>query len=227
MLKECFKWWLSGDGFLRRFTGGVSDRMRNQRFKAFVGAVAPRAEDRVLDVGVSGQVGGSVNHFERVYPWPDMLTACGLEGEPEICVQRGIKFACADALALPFDDASFDIVYCNAVIEHVGSRARQGKLISELLRVGKRVFLATPDAASPMESHTLIPLAHWLPQKMCHAIYRLAGRGYFATEDNLNLLDVGQLLSLLPREIRHRTMIRRQYLMGMPAVITVTVGPKI
>ena len=185
--------------------------MRNQRFKAFVGAVAPRAEDRVLDVGVSGQVGGSVNHFERVYP----------------CVQRGIKFACADALALPFDDASFDIVYCNAVIEHVGSRARQGKLISELLRVGKRVFLATPDAASPMESHTLIPLAHWLPQKMCHAIYRLAGRGYFATEDNLNLLDVGQLLSLLPREIRHRTMIRRQYLMGMPAVITVTVGPKI
>ncbi|MDP6046756.1 MAG: methyltransferase domain-containing protein [Phycisphaerae bacterium] len=224
MLKECFSWWLSPDGLLRRLAGGVSGRMRDERFRAFVRTVCPGPDDRVLDVGVSGQVGGSVNHFERVYPYPDMLTACGLEGEPEICAKRGIEFVSADALALPFEDASFDIVYCNAVVEHVGSRLRQQKLVSELLRVGRRVFMATPDRDCPLESHTLIPLAHWLPAKMCAAIYRLAGRGYFALQENLNLVDAGRLRRLFPAEMRSEVVIRRQYLVGMPAVLTAFAG---
>ena len=224
MLKECFNWWSNPDGFLRRLAGGVSDRMRNERFKAFVRSVGPGCEDRVLDVGVSGRIGGSVNHFERVYPWPEMLMACGLEGEPEICAQRGIAFVDADGLALPFDDGSFDIVYCNAVLEHVGAQARQAQLISELLRVGRRVFVATPDRDCPLESHTLIPFAHWLPPKICAAIYRLAGRGYFASEENLNLVDAGGLRRLFPVRLRGRTVIRRQYLAGMPAVLTAFAG---
>jgi SAM-dependent methyltransferase len=178
----------------------------------------------VLDVGVSGQLGGSVNHFEYVYPWPAMLTAVGLEGEPEICRQRGIEFVSADALALPFDDANFDIAYCNAVVEHVGSRRRQERLVAELVRVGRCVCLATPDRESPLESHTLIPFAHWLPAAIRGRIYRLAGRGYFASEENLNLLDSGQLRRLFPTELRSEVAIRRQYLLGMPAVLTATVS---
>jgi SAM-dependent methyltransferase len=224
MLKDCFKWWLSPDGLFRRLAGGVSDRMRNERFGAFVRSVRPGRDDSVLDVGVSGQVGGSVNYFERVYPWPEMLTACGLEGAPDICAARGIKFVSADGLSLPFDDASFDIVYCNAVVEHVGSQRRQAKFVSELLRVGRRVFMATPDRDCPLESHTLIPFAHWLPPRMCAAIYRFAGRGYFASEENLNLVDAGQLRSLFPPQIQSRVVIRRQYLAGMSAVLTALAG---
>ena len=223
-MRECFKWWLSPDGFVRRLAGCVSGRMRDERFNAFVRIVGPGPRDRILDVGVSGQIGGSANHFERVYPRPEMLTACGLEGEPEICTQRGIEFAPGDALALPFDDASFDIVYCNAVVEHVGSTARQAQMVSELLRVGRRVFLATPDRDCPLESHTLIPFAHWLPRRMCAAIYRLAGRGYFASEENLNLVDSGQLRSLFPARLRNEVVIRRQYLIGMSAVLTAYTG---
>jgi len=226
MLKECFNWWLSPDGLIRRLAGGVSARMRDERFNAFVRGVRPGPGDRVLDVGVSGQVGRSVNHFERVYPWPGMLTACGLEGPPDICARRGIEFVSADGLALPFDDASFDIVYCNAVVEHVGSAARQAQLVSELLRVARRVFMATPDRDCPLESHTLIPLAHWLPHKMCAAIYRLAGRGYFASQEHLNLVDAGRLRGLFPAGMRSRVTIRRQYLAGMPAVLTACTGKK-
>lgn len=194
--------------------------MRSERFNAFVRVVRPGPADRVLDVGVSAQTSGSVNHFERVYPWPGMLTAAGLEGEPEICTRRGIKFAPADATDLPFGDDSFDIVYCNAVIEHVGSRRRQEKLIAELLRVGRCVFLATPDRDCPLESHTLIPFAHWLPRPIRDRIYRLFGRGYFASEENLNLIDSGQLRSMFPPGLRNEVVIRRQYLAGMPAVLT-------
>jgi len=224
MLTECFRWWLSPDGVARRLAGDISGRMRSERFKAFVRSVCPGPRDRVLDVGVSAQTGGSVNHFECVYPWPDMLTAVGLEGEPEICRQRGIEFVSADALALPFDDASFDIVYCNAVVEHVGSRRRQEQLVAELVRVGRCVCLATPDRDCPLESHTLIPFAHWLPEAVRGRVYRLAGRGYFASEANLNLLDSGQLRRLFPAELRSEVVIRRQYLIGMPAVLTACTG---
>jgi SAM-dependent methyltransferase len=223
-LTECFRWWLNPDGLVRRLAGGISARMRTERFNAFIRGVRPGPQDSVLDVGVSGQIGGSVNHFERVYPWPDMLTAVGLEGPPEICTRRGIKFVSADALALPFDDASFDIVYCNAVVEHVGSRQRQEQMVAELLRVSGRVFMATPDRDSPLESHTLIPFAHWLSPSLCGRIYRLAGRGYFASKENLNLIDIGQLRRLFPARLRGDVVIRRQYLAGMPAVLTATVG---
>lgn len=224
MLTELFRWWLSPDGAARRMAGDISGRMRSERFKAFVRSVRPGPRDRVLDVGVSAQRGGSVNHFEHVYPWPDMLTAVGLEGEPDICSQRGIEFVSADALHLPFDDASFDVVYCNAVVEHVGSRRRQERLVAELARVGRCVCLATPDRDCPLEIHTLIPFAHWLGEAARGRIYRLAGRGYFASEENLNLLDSGQLRRLFPGELRSEVVIRRQYLVGMPAVLTATVS---
>jgi len=224
MLQELFRWWLSPDGLARRWAGDVSGRMRSERFRAFVRSACPGPRDRVLDVGVSAQLGGSVNHFEYVYPWPDMLTAVGLEGEPEICGRRGIEFVSADALDLPFDDASFDIVCCNAVVEHVGSRRRQERLVAEMVRVGRCVCLSTPDRESPLEIHTLIPFAHWLPEAVRGRIYRLAGRGYFASEENLNLLDSGQLRRLFPAELRSEVVIRRQYLIGMPAVLTATVS---
>jgi SAM-dependent methyltransferase len=224
MLTELFRWWLSPNGVARRLASDISGRMRSERFKAFVRSVCPGPRDRVLDVGVSAQIGGSVNHFEHVYPWPDMLTAVGLEGEPDICSQRGIEFVSADAMDLPFDDASFDVVYCNAVVEHVGSRRRQEQLVAEMVRVGRCVCLATPNRDCPLEIHTLIPFAHWLGEAARGRIYRLAGRGYFASEENLNLLDSGQLRRLFPGKLRNEVVIRRQYLVGMPAVLTATVS---
>jgi len=227
MLQDFFRWWLSPNGLARRLADDISGQMRSKRFKAFVRSVCPGPRDRVLDVGVSGRAGGSVNYFEYVYPWPDMLTAVGLEGEPEICGRRGIEFVPSDALSLPFDDGSFDIVCCNAVIEHVGSRRRQERLVAELVRVGRCVYLSTPDRDSPLEIHTLIPFAHWLPAPIRERIYRLAGRGYFASEENLNLLDSGQLRRLFPGELRREVVIHRQYLIGMPAVLTAIVSDNI
>jgi SAM-dependent methyltransferase len=59
-----------------------------------------------------------------------------------------------DACALPFADGEFDIVFSNAVIEHVGDRERQRQLVSEALRVGRRIFITTPNCRFPIEVHT-------------------------------------------------------------------------
>lgn len=214
------RWWSWPDGALWRGALHMSRRMRRHRFTAFMSAASVGPNDRVLDVGVTGQAVGASNYLEQVYPWPGRLTACGLEGCPDVCRRRGICFVDADALSLPFEKDSFDVACCNAVIEHVGSRDNQRRAVEELLRVAGRVWVSTPDRAGPMETHTLIPLAHWLPQRWRDAIYRWAGRGYFADEDHLNLLDAGQLRRLFPPPLRRMVIIRRQRLLGLPLILT-------
>ncbi len=72
-------------------------------------------------------------------------------------------------LALPFDDDSFDLVYSNAVIEHVGQEPEQRQFAAEHARVGKHWILTTPNRLFPIESHTMTVGKHmsqrWRPPR--------------------------------------------------------------
>lgn len=102
---------------------------------------------------------------------------------------------------LPFGDDEFDIVFCNAVIEHVGSRESQRGFISELVRIGKSVFLTTPNRWHPIEFHTLIPFTHFLPPAIYRSAWRKCGLTFFAEEENLNLLDEKELRAMIPANV--------------------------
>jgi hypothetical protein len=57
------------------------------------------------------------------------------------------------------------------------------------MRVARRgIFLTTPNRWFPVEFHTLLPFAHWLPQKYFHAVLRQFGMAFFADENHLNLV---------------------------------------
>ena len=182
---------------LRRLAGAVSLRSRRQKFRLFLDLVRPTEETSIVDVGVTDAPfgegeGQSVtrNFFEAMYPWRERITAVGL-GElphfnaafPEILTVR------ADGRDLPFADGEFDVGFSNAVVEHLGDRASQEAFISELCRVSKRVFLATPNRWFPLDPHTLFPLVHWLPNRE-----RLLRR--------LGNEEAGGLRPLGPRELR-------------------------
>jgi hypothetical protein len=198
-------------------------RLRHQRLKSFLSWARADESTTVLDVGVTNTGAGAANYLEEEYPWPGHLTACGLEGCPEVCRRRGIPFVAADGCDLPFEDGRFDVAHCNAVIEHVGSQARQERLAAELCRVARRVWLSTPDQESSLESHTLIPMAHWLPAGLRRAVYRARGLEFFADEANLLLLSAGELRRRFPCSVRSRMEIRRQYVLGFPIVLIATV----
>jgi SAM-dependent methyltransferase len=192
-----------------RVVDAVSLRSRRRKLRLFLDELHPTSASTILDVGVDeigfgadgGQSGcGTHNFFEEQYPWRSRITALGLHDginfsrrHPEIVYVQG------DACALPFPDQSFDIVFSNAVIEHVGDADRQRLFVSEALRVGRRVFLTTPNRWFPIEVHTRLPLVHWLPKGASDWAYNVTGRGW-ARENHL--LGSGDLRRLFPGPVR-------------------------
>lgn len=189
-----------------RLTDAISLRSRQRKLRLFLDEMQPTGETTVLDVGADelafGEGGGcgTLNFFEELYPWPDRVTALGLhDGAGFRERYPAVRYVQGDACALPFADGEFEVVFSNAVIEHVGGRERQRRLVLEALRVGRRVFLTTPNRRFPVEVHTRLPFVHWLPDAVAHRAYDLAGKG-FAKE--LDLLSPGTLASLFPGRVR-------------------------
>jgi hypothetical protein len=136
----------------------------------------------VLLVGASGvpQKGlGTDNVVERgVAEFTDAHLLVYGDGDPRV----GCPYTCGDACDLPFADNSFDYVMSNAVIEHVGGPARARQMLTESRRVARRgAFHTTPDRWFPIETHTQLPLLHWLPRPIQQRAFRAAGRSYWNT----------------------------------------------
>jgi SAM-dependent methyltransferase len=86
-------------------------------------------------------------------------------------------FVRADAAeGLPFADCEFDLVYCSSVIEHVPP-ARRAAFAAEVRRVGRGWFVQTPALSFPIEPHSLLPGAHWLPPRLRKPYWRLGAAG--------------------------------------------------
>ena len=66
----------------------------------------------------------------------------------------------ADGCDLPFGDQKFDLVFSNAVVEHVGDIHRQKIFVQEHNRVGTKFMLTTPYRLFPVESHTQTLFRH-------------------------------------------------------------------
>lgn len=91
-------------------------------------------EEMVLDVGCGA------------YPFPyatmlvDLYTEKSEHRHEELRTD-GKPFQVADIDHLPFEDKSYDFVYCSHVLEHVEDPKRA---CEELMRVGKRGYVETP-----------------------------------------------------------------------------------
>lgn len=85
-------------------------------------------------------------------------------------VPPGVSYVDGDGASLPFPDQSFDLVFSNSVIEHLGSRKAMERFAAEVRRTARRYCIQTPDAASPVEPHLYTPFLHWLPASLQHAL---------------------------------------------------------
>ena len=173
---------------------------RDRKWRTFLNTIRPGADTTVLDVGfVDRETSPFANYIERHYPWPENLTALGLD-EPDnfLRLYPKVKAVRYDGRIFPFATRSFDVVWSNAVIEHVGGFDRQLLFLKEMLRVGKRIFFSTPNRGFPVELHTRMPFIHWLPKPTCDRILHGIGKGS-AAGDYMHLLTQSDLRRLLSR----------------------------
>lgn len=149
---------------------------RSRKLELFKEIFHPTEQMHILDVGAEINPGGngSLQLIDN-YPWKKMITAVNISREHIEKVKHfypEIDSIVGDACHLPWPDKSFDVVYSNAVIEHVGDFEKQKQMASEIMRVGKRWFVTTPNRWYPFEFHMRLPLVTWLPGNG----YVLAGR---------------------------------------------------
>ena len=139
----------------------------------------------------------SSNYLEQWYPDKSAITAVGLDDAAYLRRDHGVRFVKANGLYLPFRDGAFDVVHSSAVLEHVGSLQNQIPFVQECCRVARKwVFLTTPNRWFPIEFHTILPVAHWLPKKTFRALMRATGYSFFAEESNLNLLSTKEVRAI-------------------------------
>ena len=188
--------------------------------------MSPGPNDSLLDVGVTDTGWRSSNFLEAGYPWPDRITAVALNPMPTFqSLFPSVRVVVADGRELPFERHQFDIGFSNAVIEHVGSRAEQRRFATELARTCHRVFVATPNAAFPLDPHTLLPFVHWLPRRYRDRILVRLGQGRWAGESNLNPLRASDLVGLFPDDVDVRVI--RQRVVGITTVVIAVAEPRV
>jgi hypothetical protein len=122
--------------------------------------------------------------------------------------------AVGDARAMPeFPDKSFDVVFSNSVIEHVGSYDDQRRMANEVMRVGKRYFVQTPNKRFPLEPHFLFPWFQYLPGAARAQLVHRFDVGWYkripsleaarAEVDSIQLLTRNRFANLFPQATIH------------------------
>lgn len=120
---------------------------------------------RILDVGGD------------VYPWNELnpaarVTILNISPPRSIPNNNQFEFVVGTGTDLQYPDGSFDLVFSNSVIEHVGDLLAQEQFAREALRVGKRVYCQTPNKWFPIEPHFIAIFIHWLPFPIARKLVR-------------------------------------------------------
>lgn len=146
---------------LLKFLGDNSDprslatRMRKRRFNFFLSLVDGLERPlRILDVGGTQQFWDMMGS-ERL----DGVHVTLLNLQAEKTSTSRFEGVAGDARDLRrYLDSSFDVVFSNSVIEHLGPGfSDQQRMANEVKRVGKRYFVQTPNRYFPLEPHFLVP----------------------------------------------------------------------
>ena len=127
---------------------------RTKRMSQFVCKFGLIPEMKVLDVG------GNPFNWSLISINPD-LTMLNIYPPPK---GSDVTWLIGDGCSLPFEDKTFEIVYSNSVIEHLGHYSRQESFAKEVRRVGQRYYVQTPNRKFLVEPHLLTPFIHFFPK---------------------------------------------------------------
>ena len=152
----------------------------------------PTCSTRILDVG------GYVFDWEGVVPITSPIVLLNLAHPPHATLPERFTPVVGDARSMEFPDRAFDIAYSNSVIEHLRTFEDQKRFSAECRRVGRQLFIQTPNRWFFIEPHFVVPFIHFLPWSIAKHIVRfLSFRALFRRGDNIDLKKLADELRLL------------------------------
>ncbi len=172
----------------------IHARLRSQKVRLFSQHLLGTGLT-LLDVGGSA---GINSEFLQLYSRFSEAVIANLESSFQGLDGLQVSKILADGRQLPFADKSFDWVFSNAVIEHVGDWTDQEYFAHEIRRVARRgYFVTTPNRYFPLEPHTLLPCYQFLPIRIQRRVARYSP-GYVREYEQINLLSPAQMRLLFP-----------------------------
>jgi hypothetical protein len=191
---------------ITRLFNRLSQRSRRIKMELLQQWLPLRGDERILDIG--SEIDQHSRQVLERFPDRSKITAANIRPghlQAIAAAYPGVRTVLADARQMPFRDREFDIVYSNAVIEHVGNLQDQQRMADEVRRVGKSWFLTTPNRWYPFEFHVRMPLISWLPPRLMWKAAKLWGydhiqRRYQSGNDysDVQLLTARQLRAMFP-----------------------------
>ena len=138
----------------------IQQRTRGRRMRRFAEQFGLTSSTRVLDVG------GTHDNW-LLAPVRPQVTLLNNERTPldRSTVPPEFTYLVGDGCQLPFPDSSFDVVYSNSVIEHLGCWEQQVRFAHEVRRVGRSFYVQTPNRRFPVEPHVVGLAVHWIPRE--------------------------------------------------------------
>jgi 2-polyprenyl-3-methyl-5-hydroxy-6-metoxy-1,4-benzoquinol methylase len=104
-----------------------------------------------------------------------------------------VRFFVRDSMDTGFERASFDVVTCTQVYEHVPNSNRLMAEIHRLLKPGGICYFAAGNRLCLMEGHYHLPLLSVIPKPFAHVYLRILKRGTYYYENHLTLWGLRKL----------------------------------
>ncbi len=147
-----------------RFLRPFSAWSRKKRMRSYTALMGIKDGMSILDLGGQPMIWDSVSQCLN-------LTILNLPGAAvsNAVSHHGIRYVEGDACQVRgFNDRSFDSVFSNSVIEHVGTMDKRAAFAQEARRLGKSYWIQTPSKWFPIEAHCGMPFWWFYPAKLRH-----------------------------------------------------------
>lgn len=151
---------ISARGLRDLFVGtdtSVAERMRLRRWGLIRSELPDLPEMNVVDLG------GTLSWWERAPVRPRHVTVVNLAADSqETPWLTSVTGNACDAVSLLAGE-SFDLVFSNSLIEHVGGHNARRALARSVRALAPRYFVQTPYRYFPVEPHWIFPGMQFLP----------------------------------------------------------------
>ena len=179
-------------------SNSLSYKLRKKRFNNFIKILDIKKSDSILDVGGTEFTWIGTGFEENV----TLLNLFFNDDDKNANFRYVIGDGCNMEM---FSNKSFNIIYSNSVIEHVG-KGKQKEFAKEIIRVGKKYWVQTPYKHFPIEPHFVFPFFQYFPSSMQKLIainwpYSYYRIGNTERKDILN--ELSQIYLLNKKELKN------------------------